>query len=73
MSQDQKEERIMTVSVSVVFSAFILMCTVIIFCLFCLNFNQIEKRKNAKIQINQKNTQREANSNPKGINHGRSK
>lgn len=73
MSQDQKEERIMTVSVSVVFSAFIILCTVIIFCLFCLNHNQIEKRKNTKIQINQKNAQREANSNPKGVNYRRGK
>jgi hypothetical protein len=46
MRNQELEERTMTISVSVVFSAFIIICTVVIFALICLNHNQIEKRKN---------------------------
>jgi hypothetical protein len=67
MSTKELEERTMTISVSVVFSAFIIMCTVVIFALICLNYNQIEKRKNTKIQVDQKNTQGETNSLREGI------
>ena len=73
MSNQELEERTMTISVSVVFSAFIIMCTVVIFALICLNYNQIEKRKDTKIQINQKNAQGKANSAGEGFVPGRSK